>query len=70
MQGGQSMNKENNHGNQSFINGSHGPLTCKSRTSENACENEETSSDVKSNSEFTQADARLLPYHLYFSSKL
>lgn len=64
------MNKDNNHGNQSFINGSHCPLTCKSGTSENAYENKETPSDVKSPSEFTQADARLLPYHLYYSSKL
>jgi hypothetical protein len=64
------MNKENNNGTQSFFNGTTCPLTSKSRTSENTYENQEASSTIKKESEFSKADPRLLPYHLYFSSKL
>jgi hypothetical protein len=64
------MNKESNYGTQFLFNGTTSSLAGQSRTAENAYENQEASSTIKKESEFSEADSRLLPYHLYFSSKL
>lgn len=53
------MNAENNHRTQFLFN----------RASENAYEDQETPSTINKVSDFFQADDRLLPYHLYLSSK-
>ena len=64
------MNKESNYGTQFLFTGTTCPLAGQSRTAENAYENQEASATIKKESEFSEADSRLLPYHLYFSSKL
>ena len=54
------MNKENNHRTQILFN----------KAFKIAFEDQETLSTVNNESDFSQFDARLLPYHLYFSFKL